>query len=399
MTDALPRVFGDSQLATLDYVEHIGLNYTVQYPEPVSLISAEKAQLTSPWWADGTPTTAGVAYAADAPQEDLTTVADLCEASERSEDGSSASVAVLDTGCNYVQEIHGDAIVDGKNLLTGATIDPSADDYAAIEDGDGHGSWCTGAVHDLAPGADLLVGKVLADDGSGQTATILDGLDWAVDAGADVINLSLGSPFYSSALARTVAEIVQDDDVLVVVAAGNSRQTTRWLSTPADTTHAVAVAATNAVSVDEMESAYFSCVGPDSGLGDKSEGETRGREVTVAAPGMEIVAPTSSGDVALSGTSMASPVVAAMAGIVRGATYVAAEDLQDQLQSTATRLPRAAASEVGGGLVNLSRLLDGVDADETQADVQDDTADGREAFNRSASGDYRWIRSQVGGTF
>lgn len=45
----------------------------------------------------------------------------------------------------------------------------------------------------MAPGADLLIGKVLGDDGYGTESQVIDGMEWAASEGAKVVNMSLGS--------------------------------------------------------------------------------------------------------------------------------------------------------------------------------------------------------------
>ena len=75
-------------------------------------------------------------------------------------------------------------------------------DRREVVDGNGHGTHVastiagTGAApaayKGVAPGADLLVGKVLDDDGFGQDSWVIAGMEWAVAQGADVVNMSLG---------------------------------------------------------------------------------------------------------------------------------------------------------------------------------------------------------------
>ena len=74
---------------------------------------------------------------------------------------------------------------------------------ATVTDGNGHGTHVASTVagsgaasgglrKGVAPGADLMVGKVLADGGYGEDSWVLAGMVWAVDQGADVVSMSLG---------------------------------------------------------------------------------------------------------------------------------------------------------------------------------------------------------------
>jgi subtilisin family serine protease len=408
MAEVSPPRYGwaaSQPLEELGYVESIAFNSEISYPEPVGQLQrASDDASPAPWWARSLNrqwTKLGVAYRGDAPEADMRRVGELVATDQTTVDGGGATLAILDTGLDWFEAHYGDSVVAGKNLLTGATIDPSAGDYEAIADGNGHGSWCAGAARELADGADLLIGKTLADDGSGSTANIRAGLDWAAEKGADVISMSLGSALYNQALHDRIVELTNDQDILVVVAAGNSRyQQGVGPASPSDTPEALCVAATNAPEggLEEMESAYFSQVGPDNGGSDLSEGQTRGARPDIAAPGMEISAPTASGPETLSGTSMATPIGAAVATLVRGAAPdVPAADVHDRLVATATRLPKAAETEVGGGCVHADRAVRADRVEQSQHEAQNDLADQRDGFNRSASGNLERLSLSFGG--
>ncbi len=108
--------------------------------------------------------------------------------------GEDVKVAVLDTG---VDATHPD--------LTGRVSE--AQDFSGSSgtgDAFGHGTHVAsivggsgaasgGSRKGVAPGADLLIGKVLGDDGFGTESQVIDGMEWAVARGADVVNMSLGS--------------------------------------------------------------------------------------------------------------------------------------------------------------------------------------------------------------
>jgi subtilisin len=72
------------------------------------------------------------------------------------------------------------------------------DDPVVLDDEDaldvvGHGTACAGIIHAIAPGADLVSVRVLGPDNRGKGIVFAAGLDWAIDQGAGVMNLSLSS--------------------------------------------------------------------------------------------------------------------------------------------------------------------------------------------------------------
>ena len=118
--------------------------------------------------------------------------------------GRGVRVAVIDSGVEADHDaLEGCVDVAGgiavRTDSSGATIDdptPHTDDF-------GHGTACAGIIHSLAPDARITSIKVLGAGLSGKAAAFLRGLAWAVEAGFDVINLSLGTsrrewalPFY-----------------------------------------------------------------------------------------------------------------------------------------------------------------------------------------------------------
>ncbi|MFD7134873.1 S8 family serine peptidase [Streptomyces sp. NPDC059894] len=126
----------------------------------------------------------------------------------------------------------------------------------------GSGAASDGARKGVAPGADLLVGKILGDDGSGSESAVIAGMEWAAGQGARVVSMSLSSnqpSDGSDAMSLAVDEFSRTASTLYVIAAGNNgRDCTSTVASPGAAESALAVGA-----VDRDDSpADFSSRGP-----------------------------------------------------------------------------------------------------------------------------------------
>ncbi|MGH3656389.1 MAG: S8 family serine peptidase, partial [Micromonosporaceae bacterium] len=208
----------------------------------------------------------------------------------------------------------------------------------------------------VAPGARLLVGKVLGDDGTGSLSMVLDGMEWAAASGADVVNLSLGAgpTDGTDPLSLALNRLTEETGTLFVASAGNDGPDEFTIGSPGAADAALTVGA-----VDRDETlASFSSRGPR--LDDLA------LKPDITAPGVGIVAARASGTsmgtpvdehyTAASGTSMAAPHVAGAAAILAGQHPDWAPDqLKDALVSTAERHPDYSPYAQGGGRVDVSR--------------------------------------------
>ena len=210
---------------------------------------------------------------------------------------ATVKIAILDTG------------IDGGHPDLGAKIVASVDctrfcNSVSPRDGNGHGTHVAGVasavtgngqgVAGVGYNSALLSVQVLDSGGSGYYSWVANGIIWASDNGADVVNLSLGGTSSSSTL-RDAVEYAWNRGVVVVAAAGNSGNTSRLY--PAYYSPAIAVAATD----QNDKKAYFS---------------TYGSWVDVASPGLDIFSTYPGGYTNLSGTSMSTPFVAGLAGLL-----------------------------------------------------------------------------------
>lgn len=234
-------------------------------------------------------------------------------------DGRGVEIAVLDSGTGAQ---HPD--LRGKVAAQKDFVD---DDGVAEDSGFGHGTHVAGiaaAIMDnrqgiagACPGCRLLVGRVI-DTSGGTDSDIAEGIIWAADEGAEVINLSIGAPMSSDLLEDAVGYAV-DKGAVVVVAAGNYGSLRNLKIYPAAYPAAIAVSATDRKGEIDPFSSY-------------------GRWVDVAAPGVDILSTLPGRKYGYdSGTSMAAPHVAALAGLLAGEGLNNSE-IRDRIESTAVDL-------------------------------------------------------------
>ncbi|MGE3908694.1 MAG: S8 family serine peptidase [Chloroflexota bacterium] len=187
-------------------------------------------------------------------------------------------------------------------------------------------------VSGLAPQVSLMNAKVLSDSGSGYTSNILNGVSWAVQNGAHVVNMSLGRSGGCSQSEADMMNYAWSQGVVVVAAAGNSSASAS--GAPANCPNVISVASTT--SSDQLSS--FS---------------NYGANVDVAAPGSSILSTVRSGGYAYySGTSMASPYVAGLAGLVFSLNpNASAQSVLDAIRTTATQIS-GTGSQFAWGRIN-----------------------------------------------
>lgn len=254
----------------------------------------------------------------------------LPQAWEMTTGSADVKVAVLDTGIDYTH----------KNLKQ--NVDESlgrnftSDDPSDTMDRLGHGTHvagtiaASGSLTGVMQKATVFPVKVLADNGYGEGYWVTKGITYAADQGADVINMSLGGGPASQAM-ENACNYAVDKNSVVVAATGNDG----WdqISNPAAYDSVIAVG-----SVDKnKEKAYLS---------------NYGKGLELMAPGEDVYS-TLPGDSegSNSGTSMASPHVAGVAGLMRAvAPDASVKDIRAILNNTAENI--GDAYEYGNGLVD-----------------------------------------------
>ncbi|WP_062046453.1 S8 family peptidase [Bacillus sp. JCM 19034] len=233
--------------------------------------------------------------------------------------GEQVTIAIIDTG---VDPKHAD--LEGK-LVHGYNALDDSDNFA---DTHGHGTHVAGIAAALTNNVTGIAGvswesfiipiKVLNDKGEGSSYEVAKGIYWAVDHGADVINMSLGD-YHSSDLLYDAVRYAYEQDVVLIAASGNDNVQDPMY--PARYPEVLTVAAVN----EERNRAFF------SNFGD---------HIDVAAPGEHIPSTFPNNHyVVMSGTSMASPHVAGLAALIRSNNpSLKNDDIYRIITSTATDL-------------------------------------------------------------
>ena len=258
-------------------------------------------------------------------------------------------VAVVDSG---VLATHEDFALG--QVLCSRGVDLTSEHLSSdgCTDPSGHGTHVAGIVgavagngrggSSVAPGTPILPVRVLDSHGSGGSFAVSRGIVYAADQGATVINLSLGSTYASAALDAAV-QYATDKGALVVAAAGNNRADGNAVNYPAASPGAVSVASVGSSGI----SSSFSYSGPT---------------VDLAAPGAGIISTWSSSSssyASASGTSMAAPVVSAVAALYRASHPDAtAAQLAAELLRTADDLEAPGRdNNTGAGMVDPTEVL------------------------------------------
>ena len=275
-------------------------------------------------------------------------------------DGSGTKVAILDTG---IDPNHPD--VAGRVKKTqNFTDDPDAVDHhghgthvASTIAGSGAASG--GKYKGVAPGADLYIGKVLNSAGEGSQSEAIAGMQWAVDQGADVVSMSLGSQDPSDGtdpMSQAVNELSESSGTLFVIAAGNTGPGKATVGSPGAAEDALTVGA-----VDKQDQlASFSSRGPLT--------DTFAVKPEITAPGVGIVAARAAGTsmgtpvdanyTSANGTSMATPHVSGAAAILKERHPDWTPDRLKQVLVSTAKQGSYTAYQQGGGRVDVPKAID-----------------------------------------
>ncbi|MEU3986711.1 S8 family serine peptidase [Streptomyces sp. NPDC026672] len=269
--------------------------------------------------------------------------------------GTGVRVAVLDSGVDPTHPDLAGRITASRSFVPGEdVVDRNGHGTHTASTVAGTGAASGGTERGVAPGADLLVGKVLADSGSGPISGIIAGMEWAARTEhAKVINMSLGTPAWHTQddpLSQAVNRLSAETGALFVIAAGNAGNGPYNVSAPGTADAALTVGAVDAS--DHL--ADFSSAGPR--LNDDA------LKPDLTAPGVDVLAARSQymndGGEGFyrsdSGTSMAAPHVAGAAALLAqkhpGWT---GQQLKDALMGTSAPTPAYSPYQAGSGRLDV----------------------------------------------
>jgi serine protease AprX len=258
--------------------------------------------------------------------------------------GHDISVAVLDTG------VYGNHPALNGRVRDFVVIDPLGRRISAAPTFDSgiHGTHVCGTIAGgrtpegvaigVAPEADLYVAGVLMGDST--LRTLFEGIDWAIEMGADVINMSLGFNYYEPMFTQVFDILIDQYEILPVVSVGNENLGNS--SSPGNAYNALAVGAVEKMTRNKIDVAFFS-----SGASLEFPTQAENKLVTkpdIVAPGVQIyscIPPTLRPDGAflynyMNGTSMAAPHVAGLAALLMAAHPKASvTEIAQAIKSTA----------------------------------------------------------------
>jgi len=255
--------------------------------------------------------------------------------------GAGVTIAILDTGLDRSHpDLAGATIGPGIDLIGGGDVahdgangrDDNGDGF--IDEGWGHGTAVAGLIHLVAPGARLLPVRILDDECLCTAFDLAKGIVEAVDAGAQILNVSLGAREESKAV-EVALRYAEQAEVVVIASAGNAPESLEGegeLAFPAAEDESVAVSA-----VDPWLVAPAWTVADD--------------DVTLSAPGVDLLTAYRGGYARVSGTSFSTAFVsAAAAAALAIRPDLSPKELVELLEQTAISVEETNPGQLLGAL-------------------------------------------------
>ncbi len=277
--------------------------------------------------------------------------------------GSGIKVCVLDTGVNKTHPSLISRVINESDFTGEGTTDEN-----------GHGTHVAGIVGStdstykgVAPAASILSAKVCNKAGKCKESWIMNGIDWCISQGVDILTLSISgaeTPNDGSDALSQYMDMAVDKGKVVTIAAGNSGPSSGTTECPG--------CAHKVISIGSVYKQYYSSVSWSSCTDVapqqnqiscfSSRGPTDDNRIKpdVTAPGAVITSASLSGGwTSKGGTSMAAPMVAGLSALIMQARNITPEEAKALLMNTAVDLGAAGKDNVyGSGRVNASRVFD-----------------------------------------
>lgn len=215
--------------------------------------------------------------------------------------GDEVVIAIIDTGCDYNNELLKNKIIGGYNF----TNEDNPSDYM---DYNGHGTHVAGIIaandnnnfKSIAPNSKLLILKALDRNGKGSISNIINAIEYAINNDVDIINMSLGSKKGTDELHKIIKKAIEKN-ISVVCAAGNSgdnNSDTEELDFPSCYEEVIEVGA--------MDNNY-----------NISKFSNSNKYVDIIAPGEDICSTYLLNEFkSLTGTSMATPIISGVLALL-----------------------------------------------------------------------------------
>lgn len=245
--------------------------------------------------------------------------------------GAGVKVAVIDTGLDLQHPAFEGGLVPASEMWDYVGNDAVPQEEGTLSAGSayGHGTSVAGIILQIAPKVKILPLRVLGSDGSGDVLNVAAAINRALDEGAQIINLSLGSDTYSQAVTDAI-NAATAKGVFVISSSGNSGNTN--VTFPA-----------NQAGFDLTTTGLYSLsVGSVDDSDQKSSFSTYGNTLELSAPGEQVFGPVPENHLgAWSGTSMAAPMVSATLALALGEKLkVTLADLTKKLKNRSVNIYR-----------------------------------------------------------
>lgn len=291
--------------------------------------------------------------------------------------GEGAVVAIVDSGVTLSNPDLAGSLWTNTNEIAGNGADDDnngfVDDVAGADwidrDGDptdraGHGTHVAGTIAagadngigsaGIAPGAKVMPLRFLDSRGAGNVGDAISAIEYAVAAGADVINASWGGPDYSAPLQAALTR-AGEAGVVVVAAAGNDGN-----NNDGSPVYPASYSLPNLISVAAVDEA-------DKLANFSNYGKNR---VDIGAPGVEVVATVGDGFGYMNGTSMAAPHVAGVAALLRGVNQnLSADGVVGAIKAGARKTANLSGRVRTGAIVDAIGAMNAIGVDTSQFDL------------------------------